>query len=123
MSKKELSEEFVENIKVWLTLDDKIRETNTVLKELKKEKKKLHENVLNYMDTNNITELKAGNGKLKYSVSKTKEPLKYDLIESGLMTYFNNDAKKVTSICNCIFDNRKIIERTRVKRTFSRNTT
>ena len=116
----QLSSEFIENIKSWLILDDKIRDISKNLKELKKLKKQLHGNVLSFMEENNVSELKAGNGKLRYSVSKTKEPIKYETIESGLLKYFDNNAEQVTEICECIFNNRKIIERKRVKRTFNR---
>ena len=117
---KKLSTEFIDNIKNWLILDDKIRDITKNLKELKRMKKQIHENMLSFMEENNVSELKAGNGKLRYSVSKTKEPIKYETIESGLLKYFDNNAEKVTEICDCIFKNRKVIERKRVKRTFNR---
>jgi hypothetical protein len=119
-SNTNLSDEFIENIKQWLMLDDKVREISKSLKELKQMKKALHEKLLISMEKNEVSELKAGNGKLRYSVSKTKEPLKYESIEEGLLKYFDDDAQKVTEIWDSISNNRKVVERKRIKRTFNK---
>ena len=43
---------FVENVKKWIKLDDKVRELVLLIKELKEEKKDIEEEIIKYMQEN-----------------------------------------------------------------------
>lgn len=107
---------FVEDVKNWLKLDDKVRELTLLLKEYKEEKKNLEEDILKYMhsteqDTLNIST----GGTLRKSISKTKGAIKQEYI-SQILDKFTKSHEEAELITNAILDNRPLKERMYLKR-------
>ena len=63
------------SVKEYLSLDDQIKALNKAVKERRDRKKKLSESILSLMKQFEINNMNTSNGKLVYSVTKTKEPL------------------------------------------------
>ena len=57
----------------YLSIDDKIKKLTLELREAKKEKLLMSNDVLNLMSDYNIEDLNTKSGKLKYTISKTKK--------------------------------------------------
>ena len=122
---------FKKNIQEWVYLDNKISEYNKKISSIKKEKDKYSkeknlrgDNILVYMENNNLqkNDIIISDGKLKYYNSKTTESVTKKLVLNKLIDYFNGDKTKANSVANYIFDNREVTIKRVLKRTKSRTT-
>ena len=112
---KNITPEFIQNVKKYLEVDDalkEIREKNKILNTQKKEKE---EYILNYLQSIDEKIIDVPNGKLKRNISKTQAPLKKELIQKTL-TEIVGDSIKATSITDQIIKSRPFIERITLKR-------
>lgn len=116
---EEILIEFKENVKNWVNIDDTIREKNEELKKLKKEKKGLESSILDSMEILDYPICGINGGKLRKTVSKTRGALKQTLIRDTLTKVFN-DIHKANITTQMILDNRPVIEKKKLKRTFNR---
>lgn len=119
-NKKTVSAEFVQNVKKYLELDDKIKEIKNSMKELSNDKKQNEEFILNYLQTIDEKTVEISDGKLIRNVYKTQGALKKELIQKALVD-LTGDSVKATSITDEIIKSRPIIERVSLKRTTFRD--
>ena len=70
--KKKISKEFVESVKRYLEVDDKIKEIREKTKNLTSEKKQKEEFILNYLQTIDEKVIDVADGKLRRNISKTQ---------------------------------------------------
>jgi hypothetical protein len=117
--KKKVSPEFVDNVKKYLTADDKIRELREQNKKLIQEKKQREEFILNYLQQVDEKMIDVPDGKLRRNVSKTQAPLKKETIHKAL-TDIMGDATKALDITDKIIKSRPTVERVTLKRTKNR---
>ena len=100
--------ELKENILGWLTLDNDIKSLQKQLKEKRKEKKNITENIVVVMKTNEIECFDAGtNGKLIYHQQKSKAPLSKKHLLTSLSSYFNGDNGDVQKLATYILNSRQ----------------
>ena len=111
-----VTEDFRRNVLKWVSLDDTLRELRAKVKEITTEKKQYEENVLNFLETVEEKSIEIKDGKLSRSISKTKSPLKKDLILKSLIE-ITNDPNKASTMTDHILNNRQIVERINLKRT------
>ena len=104
---EEVTEEFVEVVKSWVTIDDEIRKKTAEIKELKDERKEFETFILEYMD------------KLRKNKSNTKGGLKQESIQSTLLD-ITQDTNKAMEMTKRIMDDRPMTERVNLKRTKNR---
>ena len=84
-SKKQVSKEFVDTVKKYIEIDDKLKYIKKQSKVLNGDKKE-HENfILNYLQSINENVIDIPDGKLKRNISKTQAPLKKELIQKALI--------------------------------------
>lgn len=119
-NKKTVSAEFVQNVKKYLELDDKMKEIKNSIKELSNDKKQNEEFILNYLQTIDEKTVEIADGKLIRNVYKTQGALKKELIQKALVD-LTGDSVKATSITDEIIKSRPIIERVSLKRTTFRD--
>jgi hypothetical protein len=117
--KKKVSPEFIQSVKKYLEVDDKLREYKEQSKILTNEKKSQEEFILSYLARIEENILDVPNGKLKRNVSKTQAPLKKETICKAL-TEVVGDSVKATTLTEHIIKSRPIIERITLKRTRNR---
>lgn len=92
--KVEVKREFKDNIKEWLSLDDKTKELKEKIKTLEDRKKVLSATIMNTMKENDIDNLSLNSGgKLKAYTSKTVAPLKKENIYNSLKSELGDDIK------------------------------
>ena len=103
----------------YLSIDDKIKKLTLELREAKKEKLLMSNDVLNLMSDYNIEDLNTKNGKLKYTISKTKKAVsKKDLLQK--LSIFLKSSDKANNAMKFIYDNREVVEKVRLKRLMPR---
>ncbi len=117
--KKKVSKEFVEAVKKYLEVDDKLREIKEKTKNLNTEKKTREEFILNYLQTIDEKVIDVADGKLRRNISKTQAPLKKETIQKALAEIVG-DANKATAMTEQIIKSRPTVERVTLKRTKNR---
>lgn len=112
-----VSEEFKTSIKKWVELDEKQKKIREISNNLKKEKDKHQEYILDYMSNNNIKNknILINDGKLCYNESKTSQSISKKYIIDKLTIYFNNK-KKAEEIADLLYNNREIKIKSSLKR-------
>lgn len=118
--KKKVSPEFVQNVKKWLEIDDKLKEIRQKVKLLTSDKKEKEETILNYLQTIDEKVIDVHDGKLRRNVSKTQAPLKKETMHMAL-TEITGDATKASAMVDHIIKSRPMVERVNLKRTKNRN--
>jgi len=115
-NKKMVSPEFVNSVKKYLEVDDKLKEYRDMIKKLSTDKKEKEEYILNYLQSIEESVIDVRDGKLRRNISKTQAPLKKELIQKTL-TEIVGDAIKAQSITDQMMKSRPIVERVTLKRT------
>ena len=116
---KKISKEFVESVKKYLEVDDKLREIKEKTKDLNTEKKQREEFILNYLQTIDEKVIDVADGKLRRNISKTQAPLKKETIQKALADIIG-DSNKATAMTEQIIKSRPTVERITLKRTKNR---
>lgn len=112
-------EEFKNQVRIWMRLDNEIKELNKQIKmfnvEIKQRKKyimSLTPMILSYMKRKDIEELNSKNGRLQYKTSMVKPPLSQRELKDTLYTRFPEHADQLDQI----FKERDRIEKTSLRR-------
>ena len=107
------------DVREYLDIDDQIAALNKAIRERRKLKTKLSENILGVMKQFELNDMNTKNGKLIYSVSKVKQPLNKDNIIKGLNNYFNDEtkAKEATAV---VYSSRQVVEKVKLRRTINK---
>ena len=111
----EIKEEFSNNVKSYLILDEEITKLNIALRERKKKQKVLSEMIMRNMQTNDIQHINIKNGVLVYKNKETYKGLTKKTLLNGLNIYFNKDEEKVLNAQKTIYDNREKYKKTSLK--------
>jgi hypothetical protein len=115
-NKKQISQEFVQAVKKYLEVDDKLREIKDKTKKLNTEKKEKQEYIINYLTSIEESIIDVVDGKLKKTITKSQAPLKKELIHKAL-TDITGDSIKAQSMTETIINSRPTVERINLKRT------
>jgi hypothetical protein len=113
---KIISEKFKSTIKEWVSIDDQIRDLQKQIKLFKQSKKEKEDFILNYLTDINENQIQISNGKLIKNVSKTRAPLKNEMITDTLVEVLKDD-KEALKITEMIMLKRPMTERINLKRT------
>ena len=114
--KKKVSPEFVQSVKKYLEVDDKLRKLREETKTLTTNRKQNEEFILNYLQTIDENVIDVADGKLKRNVSKTPTPLKKETIQKAL-TDIMGDSIKAQAMTDQIIKSRPMVEKITLKRT------
>jgi hypothetical protein len=110
-----VSNNFKDNIKEWISIDNNIMNIEDEIEPLKVKKNKLQKikkdkenTILEYMKTNNITnnDIVLNDGKLKYYNSKSTEPISKKLVTEKINEYFKDNKLEGDKLLDYIFNNR-----------------
>ena len=95
------------NIKNWLLLDNKIKELNQNICELREKKNNYKNDIYNYINSNNLNNatIKIGNSYLKFVEIKQNTPLTYKFLIEALNNCLSNESD-IEKIINYIKTNR-----------------
>ena len=101
-------EVLVSTIKDWISQDDKIKNLQKQVKELRTEKKRLTDNLVEIMKTNEIDCFDINNGKLLFCTNKVKTPLNKKYLLSTLEKFFEDTPQiNASEVRDYIFENRE----------------
>jgi hypothetical protein len=106
----ETKEELVKHIKSWITLEEELKNLQREIKVRRAEKKKLSEQLIKVMNTNEIDCFNINNGRLIHAKQKSKETITKSFLLKALSTYVDN-AAEVEEITKHILDTRETKEK------------
>lgn len=99
----------IEKIKNWLEIESEIINLSSKLRQLRKTKKALNEDLVEIMKTHDIDCFDCTKGKIMYTKNKTKSAINKKYLEKILNSYYSqNNSEEATKLCNYILDNRDI---------------
>lgn len=114
--------EFKEQVKAWIKLDNEVKAINDKIKILDNERKHrkkmidvLSAKILSFMGSNEIDELNSKDGIIQYKKSYVKAKLNQRQIKEKLLQQFNN-LEDAEERINKVFKDREKVERLRLKR-------
>lgn len=113
---------FEENIKNWVSLDNKIKILQDQIKELREKKTNLTENINHYVSNNkleNVT-VEISDGKLRFGKNQTPQALTFKFLEESLSEIISNK-DQVNKIITHIKNKRSIKVTPEIKRYYSDN--
>lgn len=109
MTEKEV---LVNMIKEWVVINNKMIETQKILKELRLKKHNISNSLIKIMESNDIDGIDINNGKLIHRKNKIKAPINKDYLYKMLDGYFTNYPEVDSDhVSNFILDNRPIKEK------------
>jgi septal ring factor EnvC (AmiA/AmiB activator) len=102
-------EEFQSSIKKWVHLDSQLKKLNDDIKMIRSEKNNLSENIINFVDDNNLNSstIKISDGKLKFAQNKQTSPITLKFLESCLLETIG-DEEKVNQLITYIKEKREV---------------
>ena len=99
----------IDKIKKWLEIETEIINLSSKLREFRKTKKTLNEDLVEIMKTNDIDCFDCTKGKIMYTRNKTKTAINKTYLEKILNSYYSkNNSEEAEKLCNYILDNRDI---------------
>lgn len=115
-----MSENFQKQIQDWVSVDNKMKNLQLQVKELRQVKNSLTDNIFEYAESNNLENaiIKISDGKLKFQNVKSTSPLTWGLVEECLNDVISNE-EQVKSIIKYIKGKRETKYNYDIKRSYS----
>ena len=112
---------FETSIQSWVAIDNQIRTLSDRLKELRAERNDIGENIIAYVETNELSNavVKISDGKLRFGTSRQTAPLTLRHVEECLNKCIS-DGEKVSAIMKYIKDTRDVKENPDIKRSYTK---
>lgn len=107
---------FKDNVKAWLSIDDKVVELQQQIKGFKAQQKELSTFIMHFMGERDINEISSNEGNLRFNTLKTKAGLSNKKLKSTISAYFENDQEKTDALIEHIMSNREVKETLKLKR-------
>ena len=98
--------ELVDVVKQWVQTDNKLIQLNKMVKELRQEKKRWNEVMIQTMKKNEIDIFDIKDGQIKYKMEKKKEPLTQKKLLTILGKHPLLAAEQVDALNNFVYENR-----------------
>jgi septal ring factor EnvC (AmiA/AmiB activator) len=113
-------DDFQDSIKKWVHLDTKLKKLNDDIKEIRNEKNKMSDSIINFVDDNQLSSstIKISDGKLKFTETKQTAPITLKFLETCLLESIG-DEDKVTQLITYIKERREIKMIPEIKRYYS----
>lgn len=108
-------QEVIERIKGWLEIENQISLLSAKLRELRKEKKSINEDLMGIMKDNEIDCFDCNSGKIMYTRNNVKKSINKKYLHDILTKYCQNDSMEAERICNYIMENRIIETKENIK--------
>ena len=109
-------ENLLENVKTWLNIDNEIRTLQKEIRDRRKLKKELTNDLVGIMKTQDIDAVNVPDGQLIYNKTKTKAPLSKKHLLLSLSQFFKNDQRMIDELSKYIMESRIEKEKENIKR-------
>ena len=112
-------DEFQNNIKQWVTIDNNIKTLSENLKDLKAERSQISDNILNFVEQENLntTTIQINDGALKFTKTKQTSNLTLSYVKECLEKCISNE-DDINTIMNVIKTSRETKYSNEIKRSY-----
>ena len=112
-------EDFQNNIKQWVTIDNNIKTLSDNIKDLKSERSEISDNILNFVEKENLnsTTIQINDGALKFTKTKQTSNLTLSYIKECLSKCISNE-EDVNTIMDVIKNSRESKYSNEIKRSY-----
>ena len=116
-----IMDEFQENIKDWVTIDNSIKIATEELKQMKTKRSEISDTILDFVETENLnsTTININNGSLKFGTVKQSNGLTLTYVKSCLEKCISNE-DDVNSIMDVIKSSREVKVSSEIKRFYEK---
>jgi hypothetical protein len=101
----------VHHVKKWIEFDNKIKASQKIQQQLKKEKKTITDSLVEIMREEEIDSLNVNGGNINYVKRDVKKPITKKYLLDVLSQYYSGDIEKVNNLNSFIMDNRETVTR------------
>jgi hypothetical protein len=114
-------DEFQENIKRWVTMDNEIKNVTDTLKTMKTQRSEISDTILDYVESENLnsTTININNGSLKFGTSRQSTGLTLTYIKSCLEKCIPEE-DDVNAIMDVIKNSRDVKISSEIKRSYQK---
>ena len=110
---------FKTNALKYLNIDNEIKKLKNIINEKKKEKDKLKLFILQFMNKNKLKDLNTQDGKLKYTITKSKKPLNKIFINKTISEYLKDEVK-AKELTELLYKKREQVQKIDLRRTIKK---
>lgn len=98
-----------DTVSKWVKIDNRIQQLNAEMKQLRNDKNNLECILTNYAKKNNIenSSIRIDNNKIKFSVTKSSEPITFKYLETKLCNLITNETQLQKTI-DYLKENRQV---------------
>lgn len=100
-----------QQVKKWIDFDNKIKASQKIQQQLKKEKKQITDSLVDIMREGEIDSLNVSGGNINYVKRDIKKPITKKYLLDVLSQYYKGDIEKVSNLNTFIMDNRETVSR------------
>ena len=109
-------QELIHTVKKWVYLDNQIKQMSNMLKQLRKDKKKQNENMIEMMKANQIDNFELKDGQIKYKKYASRETLTQKRLLEILSNHPQLQSEQVEVLNEYIYENRRVVEKDAIVR-------
>tara|TARA_E500000331_G_scaffold252188_1_gene242479 strand:+ start:32 stop:412 length:381 start_codon:yes stop_codon:yes gene_type:complete len=103
-------QDLIQTVKKWVHLDNQIKQVNTLLKNLRKQKKEHNETMITMMKANQIDNLELKDGQIQYKKYTKRESLTQKKLLEILSKHPQLQSEQVQMLNDYVYESRKLIE-------------
>lgn len=112
---------YVDKVKEWVELDNKVMELKTSINEVAEKKKELEEDIIDYVEKNQLENisLALSDGKLKFPKTTVKQSLSMKYLKTTLAKFSEDNPLAnldVDALCKYLVDNLETSSKVTIKR-------
>ena len=111
--------QFIENVKIWATLDSQLKIVNEKTRKMRDMKHELSEKITTYMSETNNKKIRLSDGEIRLYEKKEYSPLTFGYIEKTLANIIQ-DKEQLEYVVQYLKENREITSSPEIKRTYSK---
>lgn len=109
-------QELIQTVKKWVYLDNQIKQMSNMLKQLRKDKKKHNENMIDMMKANHIDNFELKDGQIQYKKYASRETLTQKRLLEILSNHPQLQSEQVEVLNGYIYENRRVVEKDAIVR-------
>lgn len=114
--------QLIKIVKEWVRIDNEIRQLQKEISTRRQDKKKMNDQLMETMKSNDIDCFDLNDGKICYTKKNVKKPINNKVLLDILTKYYNGDLSQASEISNFIKDNRTEVTKENITRKISKTT-
>lgn len=112
--------QLIKIVKEWVRIDNEIRQLQKEISTRRQDKKKMNDQLMETMKSNDIDCFDLNDGKICYTKKNVKQPINNKVLLDILTKYYNGDLSQASEINNFIKDNRIEVTKENITRKVSK---